>query len=181
MARQPPAPEPTLEQLDQEITLQLQKIDANLSACFSKITKDIIPAVARYGAVCDDALSACSWLRELFQKSSDIQLATEPSAPAPAPESLFPQAPAPRAPDVTTEGHVLAVPVSSDDEPDDGSTLQRQHKRRKLSLQLQQRYGSSSSSSFVSRSPTLRTRPASSPLRAPDDPDPPAVLRFAAR
>ncbi|AMD20855.1 HDR113Cp [Eremothecium sinecaudum] len=194
------AGEPTMEQLDQEITLQLQKIDSNLSCCFNKITKEIIPHVTRYGAVCEDTLSSCSWLKEMFQKSADVQLLKEGALEEEegkagdgqpgATESIFPADEALAAAvarvkenvDVTTTGQVLAIPLSSDEDEvdavsdkvtcaedqDDNSTLQRQQKRRKLSLMLQQRYGSSSSS-FVSRSPTMeRTFPrlaGSSPNR----------------
>ncbi|AET39592.1 Ask1p Ecym_4558 [Eremothecium cymbalariae DBVPG len=87
--------EPTLEQLDQEITLQLQKIDSNLSHCFNKITKEIIPNVTRYGTVCDEALNSCNWLKEMFQKSANVQLSeelpeNEQSGTAAPTESIFP-------------------------------------------------------------------------------------------
>lgn len=65
----------SIEQLDQEITLNLQKIDSNLSYCFNTITQEIIPHVTKYGAVCDQVMDSCNWLKEMFQQSGNVELA----------------------------------------------------------------------------------------------------------
>ncbi|SCW02468.1 LAFE_0F07096g1_1 [Lachancea fermentati] len=66
--------EESLERLDQEITLHLQQIDSNLSYCFSKITQDIIPHVTKYGAVCDEVMDSCNWLKVMFQQAGNLQI-----------------------------------------------------------------------------------------------------------
>lgn len=74
-------PEETVEKLDQEITLQLQKIDSNLSYCFSKITKEIIPHVTQYGDVCEDIMDNASWLVTMFQQTGNVDLNLNPQEP----------------------------------------------------------------------------------------------------
>lgn len=71
-------PEETVEKLDQEITLQLQKIDSNLSYCFSKITKEIIPHVTQYGDVCEEIMDNASWLVTMFQQTGNVDLNLNP-------------------------------------------------------------------------------------------------------
>lgn len=66
--------EQSLERLDQEITLHLQKIDSDLSYCFSKITQDVIPHVTKYGTVCDEAMDSCNWLKVMFQQAGNLQI-----------------------------------------------------------------------------------------------------------
>lgn len=86
--------ESTLEQLDQQITLNLQKIDTNLSYCFNKITKEIIPNVSHYGNLCDEVIHSSNWLKEMFQQSSNVQLTIEESSHTDGkkdiPETIFP-------------------------------------------------------------------------------------------
>ncbi|SCU86274.1 LAMI_0D01222g1_1 [Lachancea mirantina] len=73
--RVPPAmAEDSLERLDQEITLHLQQIDSNFSYCFSKIAQDIIPNVVEYGAVCDQVMDSCNWLKNMFQEAGNLQI-----------------------------------------------------------------------------------------------------------
>lgn len=137
--------EETVEKLDQEITLSLQTIDSNLSYCFGKITKEIIPHVTRYGTVCEEIMDHASWLGTMFQQTGNVDLSLQagPRAPAesavPA-DSLFPGQPTgptgPTGPttstrpgndeddefhtaNVTNTGHVLRLPSDSsdDDEP----------------------------------------------------------------
>lgn len=69
-----------LEQIDQEITLHLQKIDSDLAYCFTKITKDIIPYVTQYGQTCEEISYSCAWLKEMFQQSANVQLVTDQGA-----------------------------------------------------------------------------------------------------
>lgn len=163
--------EETVEKLDQEITLSLQTIDSNLSYCFSKITKDIIPHVTRYGTVCEEVMDHASWLGTMFQQTGNVDLSLQggerptESRASVTPETLFPGQPSVtttttaideddefHTANVTNTGHILRLPSdSSDEEPvkngpeADGSTLQRQRRKRKVSLLLQQEYGSSSS------------------------------------
>ncbi|EDO16532.1 hypothetical protein Kpol_1064p13 [Vanderwaltozyma polyspora DSM 70294] len=66
----------TIEKLEQEITLYLQKIDSNLSYCFTKITQDIVPYVQEYGEVCDNIMDSSSWLLNMFQQSGNVDLNT---------------------------------------------------------------------------------------------------------
>lgn len=63
-----------LERLDQEITLELQKIDGNLSHCFDVITKQVIPRVVAYGQVCDAISDSCEWLGTLCKSSGVVDL-----------------------------------------------------------------------------------------------------------
>ena len=177
--------------LNQQITLRLQTIDANLGACFRTVTQDIIPRVRGYAAVCDGVLDSAASVAALFQEAGQMQLPlggeegegealplgdTHPEAPAapatataPAPGTL----PAPASPTVTSTGHVLRLPDSSDEEdgradatatmhtatmhtgsaadsasasatPGDDSTLQRASRKRKASLLLRREYASSS-------------------------------------
>ncbi|GMM53547.1 Ask1 protein [Maudiozyma humilis] len=169
--------------LNQQITLRLQTIDANLGACFRTVTQDIIPRVRGYAAVCDGVLDSAATLAALFQEAGQMQLPlggeegeglqqdTLPSAPAAAATTTAPAAgalPAPVSPTVTSTGHVLRLPDSSDEEdaradatatmhtgsatgsvstsatPGDDSTLQRASRKRKASLLLRREYASSS-------------------------------------
>lgn len=61
-----------IEKIDQEITLQLQKIDSNLIDCFNKITQDIIPNIKSYSELCEEILDSLDWLTVTFQKSSNV-------------------------------------------------------------------------------------------------------------
>lgn len=133
--------EETVEKLDQEITLSLQRIDSNLSYCFNRITKQIIPRVTQYGSVCEEIMDHASWLGSMFQQTGNVDMAVgepplleEQRQPA---ETLFPQ------PELPRDGPWSAE--SSDNEEAEGSTLQRQRRKRKVSLLLQQEFGSSSS------------------------------------
>lgn len=161
--------EETVEKLDQEVTLNLQTIDSNLNYCFSKITKEIIPHVTQYGAVCEEIMDHASWLGTMFQQTGnvDLSLHAPEKRSSTTPETLFPGQPPATATttvaneeddqfhtaNITNTGHVLALPSDSSDEETapktaleaDGSTLQRQRRKRKVSLLLQQEYGSSSS------------------------------------
>lgn len=160
--------EETVEKLDQEITLNLQKIDSNLSYCFGKITKQIIPRVARYGAVCEDIMDHSSWLGAMFQQTGSVELnmrvpsgGNESSASLPPPETLFPLSSGGRG-----ERPLPVMPRSDDDAAEaEGSTLQRQRRRRKVSLLLQQEFGSSSS---AVPSPVATAQRDGAALRRPD-------------
>ncbi|QLL34241.1 hypothetical protein HG536_0G00980 [Torulaspora globosa] len=153
--------EETLEKLDQEITLNLQKIDSNLSYCFNRITKQIIPRVTQYGAVCEEIMDHASWLGSMFQQTGNVELSLQAaggdSAASPPPsDTLFPLAgreaeqrgpPAAALSDDEDAFHTADVAAAADSSDDDaeGSTLQRQRRKRKVSLLLQQEFGSSSS------------------------------------
>lgn len=204
-------PEDNVEKLDQEITLHLQRIDSNLSYCFSKITKDIIPHVTQYGTVCEEIMDHASWLGTMFQQTGKVDLnfrapvsssatvASSTSAADQPPDTLFPLSSSRRGgdssgemfteppkrsntlatedelrnADITGTGRILRVPSDSTDDEDahkseqehmpeaeaDGSTLQRQRRKRKVSLLLQQEYGSSSS---MVPSPVALPKPTSS-------------------
>ncbi|QLQ80159.1 hypothetical protein HG537_0D01600 [Torulaspora globosa] len=179
--------EETLEKLDQEITLNLQKIDSNLSYCFNRITKQIIPRVTQYGTVCEEIMDHASWLALMFQQTGNVELnvqtgesqaggeAAQPS------DSLFP---------VAGRDDASRSTESSDDDAAEGSTLQRQRRKRKVSLLLQQEFGSSSS---MVPSPALRPDSSitdgyrrmldSSPVKQPDEstnevPKPGTVIHF---
>lgn len=161
--------------LNQEITLRLQTIDANFGACFRTITQDIIPRVRGYAAVCDSVLDSASTLAALLQEAGQMQLPLgagdepgEPGEPEKPADSAAPPRPLPREeahpaqidgadPTVTSTGHILRLPDSSDDEtgetgetkasvatPGDDSTLQRASRKRKASLLLHREYASSS-------------------------------------
>lgn len=208
-------PEEIIEKLDQEITLQLQQIDSNLSYCFNTITKNIIPKVTRYGAICDDIMDSGNWLGTMFQQTAAVDLklnnplvveeqldASGTGASKGAqPESLFPTAGGRKLVDssgelaippsnasmseddfhtanvtTTTTGRILRLPSDSSEEENDddskrvareadGSTLQRQRRKRKVSLLLQREYGSSSS---MGLSPVHVN---SNKLRNPDEED----------
>lgn len=182
------SPTDDIATLNQQITLRLQTIDANLGACFRTVTQDIIPRVRGYAAVCDGVLDSAATLAALFQEAGQMQLPlggeegeglqqdTLPSAPAAAATATAPAAgalPAPVSPTVTSTGHVLRLPDSSDEEdgradatatmhtatmhtgsaadsvsasatPGDDSTLQRASRKRKASLLLRREYASSS-------------------------------------
>lgn len=166
--------EETLEKLDQEITLNLQKIDSNLSYCFNRITKQIIPRVTQYGAVCEEIMDHASWLGTMFQQTGSVELQAGGSAAPPPPgETLFPVA---GREDASQTESAAAAADSSDDA--EGSTLQRQRRKRKVSLLLQQEFGSSSS---MVPSPALRPDSStaggyrgmldSSPVRSQQEPD----------
>ncbi|CCK68381.1 Ask1p KNAG_0A07280 [Huiozyma naganishii CBS 8797] len=151
----------TVEELDQEIVAELQRIDANFGHCFARLTRDVIPRVRRYGELLDEVLQGTRWLAELFQHTAEVNLLGPGEDTSGAPvagggTSIFPE----DAPNTTSTGQILQFPDSSDDEAervapppsastedDDagGSTLQRQSKKRKISLLLQQEYASSSS------------------------------------
>ncbi|CAI4046249.1 hypothetical protein SUVZ_11G1610 [Saccharomyces uvarum] len=206
--------EESLEKLDQEITVNLQKIDSNLSFCFHKITQDIIPHVAKYSEVCERIMDSTEWLGTMFQETGLVNLqanaASEKNTPAKKKidnnASMFPTstedssgefqahgggdddfAPAMDAnrnthsmftndntddfhtANITSTGQVLKLPDSSDEDNggdapssrgqrdlveedhsdtghgQDESTIQRQSRKRKISLLLQEQYGSSSS------------------------------------
>lgn len=145
--------EETLEKLDQEITLNLQKIDSNLSYCFNRITKQIIPRVTQYGAVCEEIMDHASWLGTMFQQTGSVELqAGGTAAPPPPGETLFPLAGRDEASHSVESAAAAADSVYSSDDAE-GSTLQRQRRKRKVSLLLQQEFGSSSS---MVPSPALR-------------------------
>lgn len=65
-----------LQRLDQEITLELQRIDGNLGHCFGVITKQIIPKVMEYGVVCDQIMDSSQWLGTLCRHSGTVDLDT---------------------------------------------------------------------------------------------------------
>lgn len=73
--------EETLEKLDQEITVNLQKIDSNLSFCFHKITQDIIPHVATYSEICERIMDSTEWLGTMFQETGLVNLQANAAAP----------------------------------------------------------------------------------------------------
>lgn len=160
----------TIEKLDQEITLHLQRIDSNLSYCFQKITQDIIPHVQQYGDACDRIMDSGSWLGSLFQATGAVNLGHDATIQLPgADQELGDELTDPKNTgqktsslnktpleydsknDVTSTGHVLKLPESSDEDEKvmeenvDGSIIQRQKRQRKVSALLQERYGSSSS------------------------------------
>lgn len=157
-----------LQRLDQEITLELQKIDGNLGHCFGVITKEIIPKVMEYGAVCDEIMDSCQWLGTLCRHSGTVDLDT--LQPPPLPQQQQQQ----REPHHATilddgntpgaEGRALSRSKSNttrdldngseeeEDDHDEGTTRLRDEddsvqrlKKRKVSLLIQERYGSSSS------------------------------------
>ncbi|CCF59943.1 hypothetical protein KAFR_0I01620 [Kazachstania africana CBS 2517] len=132
--------EEQIEKLDQEITLNLQKIDSNFSYCFKKITQNIIPHIRNYSNICDDIIDSTYCLTSIFQKTSDISI-VEKGKPT---DSIFPDETTQDF-NVTSTGQILKVPDSSDEETHNNSTIQRQSRKRKVSLLLQQEYGSSSS------------------------------------
>lgn len=140
-----------MEQLDQEITLQLQRIDSNLSWCFGKITREIIPCVEEYGVTCDDLADSVSYLGGLFQGTGFVNLPEKGEQRAKTqdvPElqhrqqqqqqQLSPALPLPPPP----------PPIESSSPPtglsDETNESTRQRRKRKVSLLLQQEYGSSS-------------------------------------
>ncbi|EJS42881.1 ask1p [Saccharomyces arboricola H-6] len=202
--------EEVLEKLDQEITVNLQKIDSNLSFCFNKITQDIIPHVAKYSEVCERIMDSTEWLGTMFQETGLVNLQGNAvdaakgkidsdagifpaSAGNSSEEFQVPNGPSEQAPvidanrnthsvftnentddfhtaNITSTGQVLKLPDSSDEDnggdvllssrgqrdlteedrdeasnDQDESTIQRQSRKRKISLLLQQQYGSSSS------------------------------------
>lgn len=163
-----------IEQIDQEITLNLQSIDSDLSYCFNKITKDIIPYVTRYGQTCEDITNSSSWLKEMFQQSANVQLVTDQAVESAGQvleprTSLFPevenetdefhtvdQYPAlsqtgvssAGAPTTKTGGSVKQDQFQDQDtdELTQDSAMEKQRKKRKVSLQIHQHFNSSSSS-----------------------------------
>lgn len=66
--------EETVQKLEQEITLYLQRIDSNFSYCFNKITQDIVPHVREYGVICDNIMDSSSWLLNMFQQTGNVDL-----------------------------------------------------------------------------------------------------------
>lgn len=183
------SPEEQIEKLDQEITLNLQKIDSNLGYCFKIITQGIIPSVRNYSEICDNIMDSSNWLTTMFQQTGNVNLyPTDASIPSVAAtkantkkDSIFPESnndsssPSSReqnleetynndisqdfhTANITSTGQILKVPDSSDEENENNviettdtgiegneSTIQRQSRKRKISLLLQQEYGSSSS------------------------------------
>ena len=207
--------EETLEKLDQEITVNLQKIDSNLSFCFHKITQDIIPHVATYSEICERIMDSTEWLGTMFQETGLVNLQanaavaektalgqgkmvnnggilptsaeklsgeTQAACDNPGeldsvvgitqnPHSMLTQENTDdfHTANITSTGQILKLPDSSDedtggevlssgdqkgltgedneeaDNEQDESTIQRQSRKRKISLLLQQQYGSSSS------------------------------------
>lgn len=119
------SPEEAIEKLDQEITLQLQKIDSNLSYCFNKITKFIIPQVTRYGSVCDDIMDSGNWLGTMFQQTAQVDLKlndaddnelAKSKNKSKSPETLFPMPSGHKLVDSSTElGLATANGLLSDD------------------------------------------------------------------
>ncbi|SJM88616.1 uncharacterized protein ZBIST_4805 [Zygosaccharomyces bailii] len=139
-----------MEQLDQEITLQLQRIDSNLSWCFGKITREIIPCVEEYGVTCDELADSVSYLGGLFQGTGFVNLPekqergekTEETEEAEEQQHTGPleqQQQQPSRPPFESS----SPPTGLSDETNDST---RQRRKRKVSLLLQQEYGSSSSS-----------------------------------
>ncbi|CAI4044837.1 Ask1p SKDI_11G1600 [Saccharomyces kudriavzevii IFO 1802] len=203
--------EETLEKLDQEITVNLQKIDSNLSFCFHKITQDIISHVAKYSEVCERIMDSTEWLGTMFQETGLVNLQANTAVPKKinSPEGkiddhadIFPTSAGNSSGEfqdhsgpkelgsvvdvnrnthsmftndntddfhtanITSTGQILKLPDSSDEDTalsssgqrdfteedhedagndQDESTIQRQSRKRKISLLLQQQYGSSSS------------------------------------
>ncbi|GAV54728.1 hypothetical protein ZYGR_0AS00500 [Zygosaccharomyces rouxii] len=124
-----------MEQIDQEITLQLQRIDSNLNHCFAKISREIIPCVEKYGSVCDELVDSVSHLGGLFRGTGDVTLQGQEnviSEPQPA-EKTEPE---------HIEGGINADVDTLETNSTNDST--RQRRKRKVSLLLQQEYGSSS-------------------------------------
>lgn len=122
-----------MEQIDQEITLQLQRIDSNLNHCFSKISREIIPCVEKYGSVCDELVDSVSHLGGLFRGTGDVTLQGQEnviSKPQPIEEA-----------DRVEEGINADVDTLETNSTNDST---RQRRKRKVSLLLQQEYGSSS-------------------------------------
>lgn len=154
------------DQLDQEITLHLQKIDSDLSYCFTKITKEIIPCVNKYGHTCDNVMDSSAWLKEMFQQSANVQLVADsgPESKGPVLEpraSLFPEV-ANEGEDYYTgnqfaegdpqrEGFSEQENADDDGVTEDDTTLEKQRKKRKVSLQIQQRFNSSSTDMSINR------------------------------
>lgn len=131
-----------MEQIDQEITLQLQRIDSNLNHCFVKISREIIPCVEKYGSVCDELVDSVSHLGGLFQGTGDVALQGQ--------ENVISEPQASEKQEYVEE-HVGGVGIK-DGINADVDTLEtnstndstRQRRKRKVSLLLQQEYGSSS-------------------------------------
>ena len=99
--------EEQIEKLDQEITLELQKIDENLEYCFRKITQEIIPRVRGYSNICDDIIDYSSYLTTIFRRTGGLNMhlqsvedgsgvnvvqVKEQERPNSVPDSIFPYA-----------------------------------------------------------------------------------------
>ncbi|CDO95404.1 unnamed protein product [Kluyveromyces dobzhanskii CBS 2104] len=157
----------SIEQIDQEITLHLQSIDSDLSYCFNKITKDVIPYVTRYGQTCEEITNSSAWLKEMFQQSANVQLVTDQSVES-AGQVLEPRASLfPKVDHGTDEFHTaqllgVAGTGNANDDKDTNrgqfqdqdteemtldSAIEKQRKKRKISLQIHQQFNSSSSAS----------------------------------
>lgn len=153
-----------IDQLDQEITLHLQSIDSDLSYCFNKITKEIIPYVTRYGQTCEEVMNSSSWLKEMFQQSANVQLVTGPGVETAGKvveprASIFPEVEN-DTDDFHTGEQFAGVSHSNGtrelheedtQEMTEDSAMEKQRKKRKVSLQIQQRYNSSSSDSSLNK------------------------------
>ncbi|CAR28318.1 hypothetical protein ZYGR_0R00520 [Zygosaccharomyces rouxii] len=122
-----------MEQIDQEITLQLQRIDSNLNHCFAKISREIIPCVEKYGSVCDELVDSVSHLAGLFRGTGDVALQGQENV-------ISESQPAEKTEDVE-DGINADVDTLETNSTNDST---RQRRKRKVSLLLQQEYGSSS-------------------------------------
>ena len=93
--------------MDQEITLELQKIDENLEYCFRRITQEIIPRVRSYSNICDDIIDYSSYLTTIFRRTGGLNMhlqsvgdsngvnvvqVKEQERPSSVPDSIFPYA-----------------------------------------------------------------------------------------
>ncbi|CCH62560.1 hypothetical protein TBLA_0H02760 [Henningerozyma blattae CBS 6284] len=68
--------EAEIEKIEQEITLQLQRIDGNLTDCFTTVTRSIIPSLKQFSEHSEDILDSLSWLTTLFERSGNVDFNT---------------------------------------------------------------------------------------------------------
>lgn len=63
-----------MEQLEQEITWELQKIDNNITASFQLVTQEIIPNVRAYGEHCTEIIDNLQWLVQMLEQTGNVNL-----------------------------------------------------------------------------------------------------------
>lgn len=141
-----------MEQLDQEITLQLQKIDSNLNHCFAKISREIIPCVEKYGSVCDEIVDNVSYMGGLFRGTGEVTLQGQENimgesqiGGTAAASSANSSGGVAAETGEASEGGGTGIDAEMDTlETNSTNDSTRQRRKRKVSLLLQQEYGSSS-------------------------------------
>lgn len=63
-----------MEQIEQEITWELQKIDNNITDSFQIITQEIIPNVRSYGEHCNEIIDNLQWLVKMLEQTGNVNL-----------------------------------------------------------------------------------------------------------